>query len=305
MKEIERNYNMTNSALAQLVSDFIVFMTRDATEFAARGVDAAAITAFETLGNAFEVFPSDEEYLGLVMIEVDAKNALRETCTEHVQLVSGFFEMKWGLKSGQYKRLGIRTLQNLKDKDFLFRCREVARVATEYLTDLTPIGLTQTMIDDLEADAQSFEDKLNAIADKTALRDDKTRERTEKGNELYSYLTQYSKTGKLIWENVNEAKYNDYIIYHRKPGVPGKVDNFAYDVPSKAASWDQEPLAQTYKLEYKQNVPDGVWEDAYSGPATSTVYDPGEGDWVFRVRAENAKGAGEWSDELEVEITPA
>ncbi len=304
MEPLTRKYTMSNAALAQLVSDFIVFMSRDATEFAARGVDGGSITAFEALGNAFEVFPTDEEYLGLVMIEVDAKDALRETCTAHVQLISGYFEQQWGLKSGQYKRLGISSLLNLKDKNFLLRCREVVRIATEYLTDLTAAGLTQTMIDNLEADAQSFEDKLNAIADKSALRDEKTQERTEKGNELYSYIKEYATIGKLIWENVSEAKYNDYVIYRRKPGVPGKVDNFAYDVPTMTAYWDTEPLAQTYKLEYKQNVSDGVWEDAFSGPTTSTVYNPGEGNWVFRVRAENVKGPGEWSDELEVEIAP-
>ena len=63
MVPVTRKYTMSNYDLAQLASDFVVFMTRDATEFAARGVDAAAITAFETLGNAFEVFPADEEYL--------------------------------------------------------------------------------------------------------------------------------------------------------------------------------------------------------------------------------------------------
>lgn len=102
MKSISRKYTMTNFDLAQLTSDFVVFMTRDATEFAARGVDGAAITAFEALGNAFEVFPADDEYLGLVMIEVDAKNVLRESCTDHVKTVSGYVEQKWGLKSGQY-----------------------------------------------------------------------------------------------------------------------------------------------------------------------------------------------------------
>ena len=59
MKEINRDYNLTNAELCMLASNFVVFMNRDSTEFAARGVDAAAITAFQTLGNAFELFPTD------------------------------------------------------------------------------------------------------------------------------------------------------------------------------------------------------------------------------------------------------
>ncbi len=40
--------------LAMLASNFVVLITRDATKFAARGVDAAGIAAFEALGNAFK-----------------------------------------------------------------------------------------------------------------------------------------------------------------------------------------------------------------------------------------------------------
>ncbi len=53
---------MTNSELMFIVGDFVTFMNRDSAEFAARGVDAAAITVYEALGNDFEVFPSDEEF---------------------------------------------------------------------------------------------------------------------------------------------------------------------------------------------------------------------------------------------------
>src|SRR4030066_1664921 len=99
MKEIKREYNMTNAELCMLASNFVVFMTRDATEFAARGVNTAAITAFEALGNAFEVFPTDDEYLGLVTIEVDAKYVLRSTIMNEIQGISGYLEQQWGLDS--------------------------------------------------------------------------------------------------------------------------------------------------------------------------------------------------------------
>jgi hypothetical protein len=62
MKAVERDYNISNAELCMMASNFVVFMNRDSTEFAARGVDALAITAFEALGNAFEVFPPDEYY---------------------------------------------------------------------------------------------------------------------------------------------------------------------------------------------------------------------------------------------------
>lgn len=52
MKTVERKYNMSNFDLAQLASDYVVFMTRDATEFDARVVNAA-LTGIGGLGFRF------------------------------------------------------------------------------------------------------------------------------------------------------------------------------------------------------------------------------------------------------------
>ena len=51
---------MSVADLCVLASNFVVFMNRDVAQFAARGVNAAAITAFERMGNAFEILPTDE-----------------------------------------------------------------------------------------------------------------------------------------------------------------------------------------------------------------------------------------------------
>ena len=62
----KRNYTMSDADLMFLVGDFVSFMTRDETQFTARGVTVLMRTAFETLGNAFEVFPPDEYYLAVI-----------------------------------------------------------------------------------------------------------------------------------------------------------------------------------------------------------------------------------------------
>jgi len=212
MEKLQRLYNMSDTELMMLASNFVTYMTRDQAEFITRGVSVADRTAFHALGNAFEVFPSDAEYQGLISIAVQSKNDIRATLMANVQLVSGFVEQQWGVGSGQYKRLSIKGIATAKDADFLYKCRVVHRVATEYLPTLTAIGLTEAMLDTLEDNAQLYEDGLNAVEDATAERDEKTEERTQKGNELYEYVQKYSRVGKLIWENVNSAKYNDYII---------------------------------------------------------------------------------------------
>ncbi len=299
MSKVDREYNMSSVELMMFASNLVGFMTRDAAEFALRGVDAAAITALQTLGNEFEEFPRDEEYLGLVTIEVEAKNGLRELILDQVQNVSGRVEQKWGLKSGQYKRLALRNFSKDSDPAFLNKARTVVRIATEYLADLSSEGLTQAMIDTLEADAQSFEDKMNSIADGKALREEKTQERTELGNGLYSYVTEYCNVGKLIWENIDEARRNDYVIYKKPTPKPDKVLNLTLDIPTNTFSWSEAAKAETYQLQFKNRFEIGdYWTEAYDGAATEAVYTPPSGEWYFRCRGHNSHGYGIPSDQL-------
>jgi len=290
MKVERKDYTMSNDELCMLASNLVVYMNRDAVEFLARSVTGLDITDFQNLGNAFEVFPPDEYYSAQVTAEVEAKDTARDNCTLKIQLISGYFEQQWGIGDYRYKQLNIKNFHNAADSKFLTTCRNVVSVAEEYLADLTPIGLTQLEIDALETEAQTMEDKMNAIITKKALRDSKTQERTQNGNELYAYCRQYSTIGKLIWENVDEAKYNDYIIYHKAPDLPGKVLNLAYDVPTNTLSWDAAPKADDYQAEYKSTTPGFEWAVCYEGSDLSCVHNPGSGSWNYRCRGHNDTG---------------
>ena len=300
MKAESKKFSMGFPELAMFASNLVVTINRDATPFAARSVTALDITAFHDLGNSFELFPPDDFYIGAIQIEVDAKNLSRDTATEKIQYISGFFEQKWGLDSGEYRQLKIHNLQQMTDDRFQVATRSVVTVATLYIADLTPIGLTQLDVDALATEAQTYEDKMNSVDAAKKLRDDKARERTELGNELYGFVVEYCKIGKLIWENVNEAKYNDYVIYPSTPDMPGKVLNMGYDMPTNTVGWDAAPNADTYQLERKFHT-DPDWTVVYEDAATSVVdVPPDPGTWLYRCRGYNADGYGTWSDELTV-----
>jgi len=55
-KDAMRTYSMSDADLALFSSNLVVTMTRDQTEFAAKGIVLLTIHAFETLENTFEVF---------------------------------------------------------------------------------------------------------------------------------------------------------------------------------------------------------------------------------------------------------
>ena len=80
--------------------------------------------------------------------------------------------------------------------------------------------------------------------------------------------------------------------------MPGKVQNMAWDLPTKTVSWDAAAHADSYQLERKFSS-DPDWLVVYEGADTSVVNDPvTAGTWLYRCRAQNAEGYGSWSDEL-------
>lgn len=308
--ELQKSFSLTYNALRMKVGDVVGYMNRDSAEFATRGVTQTNIDDFEALGNAFEVFPSDSVYQGQIKIEVDAKDAARQSCTLQIRTISGYFQQQWGNKSGQYKMLDIKNFTNSKDDGFITKARNVAATATTYLADLTGIGLTQGQIDALTAEAQTMEDKYHAIRSKIALRDIKTRERIEKGNELYAELVKYCEIGKLIWENTNEAKYNDYVIYetvHHGLSKPQDVTiNFTGGTPNEIIlDWSLVVDATEYEV-YTSQVALGAPAEEFSlnqsvpiNPFLEIIA-PGF-RYYYKVRAKSVDNQSAFSDEVWIE----
>jgi hypothetical protein len=303
-------YNFSNADLMQLASNYVTFMTRDTTEFAVRGVTAIDITDFQALGNAFEVFPADAVYQADVTIEVNAKNAARDAAMISIQLIEGFFEQQWGATSPQYKKLRVKGLSRASDNLFLSIARGVVTQSDQNLATLTLIGMTQAMIDALTADAQTMEDKMNSVVDKESIRESKTVERVDDGNELYSFVQKYSKIGKAIWENVDEVKYKDYVINPTIQSALGKVQNLAgVFIPASGAevdtidlSWDAVAGASGYQL-FVAIMPVGVPPTLFAildiTPNTTYSHAPlplVPSDYYYKVRAETPTEQGADSD---------
>jgi len=306
-EEAIRKYHLTDAELCQFTSDLISDMTRDTTEFANFGVDAADITALQAMGNNFEVFPSDEMYEGELVIATSAKDEKKEAVKESVRNMAIRVGIKWGENSGQYKRLGIKGMNAMNDDKLLFSARRVHTVMTEYLADLAGEGLTQVMLDDFETLCEEFEVAKNSQHDKRNIRDVKRVERVRNGNELYELVAKYCDIGKRIWFKVDPAKYDDYVIYPSGSGggsstLPGVPSGLNYTSGTGAFSWDAVTGATSYQLSYRATG-GTEWQVGYAGPDTSVVFDPGAGGWEFRVRARNANGYGDWSAEISVVIS--
>ncbi len=84
-------------------------------------------------------------------------------------------------------------------------------------------------------------------------------------------------------------------------GQPDAPEALKCDIETKTFSWDVVAEATSYQLAFSA---DGiVWDEAYAGSDTSVVFDPGAGEWKFRVRARDVDGFGDWSGVIEVNFS--
>jgi hypothetical protein len=296
-----REYPMQDADLCAFAYSLISNMTRDDTEFANRGVTAGNISALEDLVTAFEVFPNDDYYRADVSLAVQNKEETRLSMQVKIRDIIQCAVIKWGEGSPQYKKFSAQKMTRESDKVFITTARQVATVATGYLADLTSVGLTSGMITGLTTAADTFHSQMITILDAQELRDSKTQERITKGNEIYSFITRYCTIGKIIWDDEDESKYNDYVIYHKPLNLPSKVQGLEYAIPTNTAKWLAAALAVSYELEYKSESPSGAvpdWVNIYAGAELSFVHNPGAGAWLYRCRGKNENGGGDWSNLL-------
>lgn len=210
-----RNYKLADAVLKQKADEFLNLLDRD-VEFADRGYNAAAKTQFITAATQ----PSDEkldaEKIGLTAAKDAARSALEKT----MRTIFNMAANRFGAQSAQYRSFGNAEISRLPDAELVRVSKIMMIAATENLVEMTPEGLSQAMIDSLTQKSETFDTSIDDVAKGISDRDIATEKRIESLNALYALLTKYAGIGQDIFYEVNEAKYNDYVIYDTPDGLP-------------------------------------------------------------------------------------
>ena len=82
-------------------------------------------------------------------------------------------------------------------------------------------------------------------------------------------------------------------------GYPDAPENLTFDSATNTFTWNETENTTSYQLAY--SIDGNDWDEAYAGPETSCVFDPGDDKKFFRVRARNVNGFGDWSNVLVIE----
>ncbi len=201
------------------------FLKRDIDHFIKYRYSIEEADALKLKIDAFTNIRTDEEFEGTLMIATEKKNKESGVIQDHIREMMLSVGNKFGKGSAHYKRFRASALSGLTDERLVRTAKRVGRVATLSLDDLAPSGLTITDIEALEQLIEKFEKSLEMQDDAISEREIGTLLRIDESNAIYKKIAKFCETGKGIWKNSNEAKYNDYIIYDTPSATPEDEDD--------------------------------------------------------------------------------
>jgi len=207
-----RNYKCTDATLKQTVDTVIESAERDIAEFNSRGVPQGALDGLGAEAEAFSDLPTDEEMEGDVGIAVQRRNEARDLLDNKLNTLQVAAENRWGVKDARYRKFSFDALTVYDDDDFYRFAKRALRVATSQAADLASKGIDAVFLTDLGTLITVFDDGIDAVKDAEKERNIAAQVRLEAGNNLHKGLLEVCRIGKDIWHDVNEAKYNDYVL---------------------------------------------------------------------------------------------
>ena len=215
-----RNYKLSDAVLKQKADEFVGLMERDKAEFEDRGLDKDGTTNFVAAIQDVNELISDETYDAAKIGKTAEKDAARSILEKSMRTIFNMAAMKYGTQSAEYRAFGNAEISRQSDAELFRTCKVMAIAAKEKLADLQSEGLTQGKIDTLIAQGIILDDNIDAVAKGISDRDLATESRIETLNTLYALLMKYASIGQDIFYEMNEAKYNDYVIYDTPSGLP-------------------------------------------------------------------------------------
>lgn len=212
-KPVKRKYNFSDGTLGEVGDSLCVAAERDLADFAAYGYDQPRIDLIKQKILDFKDFAADEFYASMQMVATQAKNEAMEQMSEVAEGIVRRSVNKFGKDAPQVKGFGWTGYITQKDNDKTGTCRKVHKQGTALLAELASEGLTGAILTDLQNKIQAADAAITEKWKKVTERDTAVHDRILLGNSLYEDLVKLADTGKHIYEDTNESKYNDYIIY--------------------------------------------------------------------------------------------
>ena len=208
-----RQFNFPDADLYTFCMQTIRNAHRDIEFFKQYGYALDKLTGFSTQCEKFKNLPDDDELVGDQMIVTEKKYDASEKLKNAIRSIMTRVEMKYGNRSGRYRKFGTAKMGDMTDAQLLFCGRRVARVCRNQADFLSDVGVNETQIQRVLDASAVFETAMNIQQDKVADRDIAVEYRIEQGNKIYQLMIEACNVGKDIWVERDPVKYEQYCVY--------------------------------------------------------------------------------------------
>lgn len=286
-----RKFSLSHNELIEFTHKLAYAVRRDLSYFAEYNITEANVAAMMTICTEYESLPADDSYRNEIGALLEEKEFLRNGLYKQSRNITVRAKVAFGENSSKYKALNAGTLTQYQDLDLVSSLKYQSNQAKANLIALQKEGLTQEFITEFDAAITLFESKMFDMKTKTIDREDATEIRTTKANKLYDYIVRFCDYGKVIFEDISSAKYNEYVIYAPPSSVLTAPNNLEFKYEKTTFVWDGVKRATHYVLEGSIDGVDFV--ELYNGSEIFASVVPLKEGWsYYRVRAGNSNGYG-------------
>jgi hypothetical protein len=208
-----RQFNFPDADLYTFCMQTIRNAHRDIEFFKQYGYALDKLTGFSSQCEKFKNLPDDDELVGDQMIVTEKKYEASEKLKNAIRSIMTRVEMKYGNRSGRYRKFGTAKMGDMTDAQLLFCGRRVARVCRNQADFLSDVGVNENQIQRVLDASAVFETAMNIQQDKVADRDIAVEYRIEQSNKIYQLMIEACNVGKDIWVERDPVKYEQYCVY--------------------------------------------------------------------------------------------
>jgi len=210
---IQKKFNFGFGELQQRCDNVVALLVRDALQFSDMGYEQDFQDNLEAKTIEFKAIQSDTYWKGQQMLKTDEKNEARVALRNGIGNLQFRAKRALGADSVEYRSFGFSRLSDLDEPQLIVFAWHVIKTAKNMLEALAVRKVEEGTLDNIAALASKLDDAIDNQKRGFSIREEKAFERREKGNALYAFLVEACDVGKQIWDNVNPAYYDDYVIY--------------------------------------------------------------------------------------------
>jgi hypothetical protein len=206
-----RRYPLSDAALKQRGDALLNCMERDADFFATRNIGTAEMNGLKDLLEEFADLPDEVENRGLLTAAVEKREELAQQLRRQIASIRNIAAGTYG-NAGAYRRFGFAYMHKLDENGLHRLGRRVVSIGTELLSELSAKGLTQEMLDALEALNNAFDDAIEVVHQTNVAGELDTEVRIKKGNAIWTTMASFALAGKGLFQDTDAARFRHYVL---------------------------------------------------------------------------------------------